>query len=467
MLWVVLVLMTAAAAAAVVVPLLRPAGPRSQRGAYDRQVYRDQLNEVEADVDRGVVTAEEAAGARREIERRLLATEPDDVRPVRAAIRPHYVAAGAIAVVVPALGLAVYLTLGTPAAPELVAVHRPPAAPADSMATAGDLDSRTAELAARLEGEPNDLGGWLLLGRSYSVLARYEEAVAAFRRAAALAPGNADVQATLGEGLVLAADGIVEDRAVSVFEVVLTIDQRHPAARYFMALARAQRGAVEDAFERWRALLDDTPADATYRPEIEARIREAAVDLGRDVAEILPERAQASSDAASETARGPSREDIEAAAQMSADEQAAMIRGMVEGLAGKLEESPDDLEGWLRLARAYGVIEERDKAREAHARAARLRPADVAILLDYAGAIMNADESERAVPTPAADVLRRVLELDAENPGALYYLGLADAEAGRRDEAAATWRRLLARLEPGTEAYQTVETSLNALLAAP
>ena len=467
MLWVVLVLMTAAAAAVVVVPLVRPAGPRGRRAAYDRQVYRDQLSEVDADVERGVLTAEEAAGARREIERRLLATDADDAKPMRATLRPHYVAAGAIAVAVPALGLAVYLTLGSPAAPELVALHRPPAAAADSMATAGDLDGRIAELAARLEEEPNDLGGWLLLGRSHSILARYEEAVAAFRRAAALAPGNADVQATLGEGLVLAADGVVEDRAESVFEVVLTIDQRHPAARYYVALARAQRGAIEDAFERWRALLDDTPADAPYRPEIEARIREAAVDLGRDVAEILPERPQASSDVDSEMARGPSREDIEAASQMSADEQAAMIRGMVEGLASKLEESPDDLEGWLRLARAYGVLEERDKAREAHAQAARLRPADVGILLDYAGAIMNADESERTVPAPAAEVLRRVVELDAENPGALYYLGLADAEAGRRDEAAATWRRLLAGLEPGTEAYETVETSLDALLAAP
>ena len=144
-----------------------------------------------------------------------------------------------------------------------------------------------------------------------------------------------------------------------------------------------------------------------------------------------------------------------------------MIRGMVEGLASRLEENPDDLDGRLRLARAYKVLGERDKAREALAQAARLRPQDVRILLDYAGAIMHADESERTVPLQASDILRRVLELDTENPDALYYLGLADAEAGRRDEAAAIWRRLLARLEPGSEAYQTVEASLNALLTWP
>lgn len=459
--------MTAAGTAVVVIPLIYPRNFFFLRAAYDSQIFKDQLNEIKSDVERGVLTAKEASPVQNEIGRRLLATERHTNKAIPFATNPQYVSAGVLAISLPALGLAVYLTLGFPSAPELTSLHQSQAEKESTISAAGDLSVRMDELAKRLDNQPNDLTGWLLLGRSYNVMGRHPDAVGAFQQAAALAPFNAEIRATLGESLVFAANGIVEDEAVEVFEELLKINKTNAAARYYLALAQAQRGDIASAFEQWSNLLKDTAENAPYRSQIEARLTEATDDIKLESGSTPPDSFASSVNSNMSTAPGPTAADIAAAKQMSTEDQALMIKGMVEGLARRLEESPDDFEGWLRLARAYIVLEERGKAREAYAQAARLRPGDIGILLDFAGAIIAADESDISVPPRASAILNQVLNLDTENPDALYYLGLADAEAGHQDEAVAKWTRLLIMLEPGSESYMTVRSSLEALLAVP
>ena len=159
----------------------------------------------------------------------------------------------------------------------------------------------------------------------------------------------------------------------------MQLDGTHPAARFYLALAARQSGDARTAYDGWLTLLGDLPPDNPGRQAIVAQLQQIANELGADLEQDLAQMAQAQQTPApspgpldTAPARGPTREDMQAAAGMSQDDRMAMIRGMVQGLADKLEESPDDPDGWARLGRAYGVLGERDKAIEAYKRAAAL-----------------------------------------------------------------------------------------------
>lgn len=158
---------------------------------------------------------------------------------------------------------------------------------------------------------------------------------------------------------------------------------------------------------------------------------------------------------------GPTAEDMAAAADMSAEDQAAMIQTMVAGLAERLESAPDDLEGWQRLGRAYGVLNEFDKARAAYANAAALAPDDPETVQTYAESMIV---TGNGIVSPGAEILfARLLALQDGNPTALWYLGQAAASAGRKDEARGLWQRLLAVLPENSTEREQVRQELDRL----
>ena len=140
-----------------------------------------------------------------------------------------------------------------------------------------------------------------------------------------------------------------------------------------------------------------------------------------------------------------------------------MIRGMVEQLAARLEDNPDDLEGWLRLAQSWRVLGEWEKARDAYARASALAPGDAALLAEYGRAIIEASPEATIIPADAVTVFRDVLALDPDYPEALWFTGYAEAQAGDTAAARASWTRLLGLLAPGSEDHQAVQQALDSL----
>ena len=460
-------LLTALAVAALLIPVLRRHRPGPARADYDLAVYRDQLRELESDRARGLVSEEQEGAARTEIERRMLraarareaaeaaeSTEtPEAAGP--AARRPasrRRATVLALGLCVPALAAGIYASLGTPGLPGRPFAES--ARPVEDPAAVAALREPVERLAARLESEPDDLEGWLLLGRSHLVLQRFPEAADAFRRAAALSGGDPEILSMLGETVVWASDGVVVPEAVQAFQRVLTVRPEDPAARFHLALARAQAGAVREAYDMWRALAADTPADAPWRGDLEDLIRQS-----EDVLGVAPETRAALGTAAPS---GPTADDLAAAAGMTPDERMAMIRAMVEGLAVRLEEDPDDLEGWRRLARSYAVLGEPAKAADALRRAAALAPDDLETLRAYARAL-SGDAGPEPPPPAAAAVYARILALDPEDEPALWFSGLAAAERGDPATARTHWQRLLALLVPGTEEHGAVRTALDGL----
>jgi cytochrome c-type biogenesis protein CcmH len=167
----------------------------------------------------------------------------------------------------------------------------------------------------------------------------------AFRKSLALNGETATRDSDLGEALVAAANGVVTDEAKQNFERAAARDPRDPKARYFLGLADEQDGNKEAAVAKWRALLEEAPAGAPWA----AFVRQALARVtGQPVA-------------------GPTQQDMQNAQNMPEAERTAMIRGMVAKLADRLRANGSDVEGWLRLVRAYAVLGDADKAKTAAA----------------------------------------------------------------------------------------------------
>ncbi|MDP6473910.1 MAG: c-type cytochrome biogenesis protein CcmI [Alphaproteobacteria bacterium] len=535
--WLVAALMTVAALALVLVPLLRSHRRAPRRVEFDMAIYRDQLNELESDLSRGLVGEDQSEAARVEIQRRMLAAarrgggespapEGAEEAPAAPADKArNRLLMGAMAVAIPALAVALYLILGapgTPGQPFSGVAQQGGGATTQAM---GDqsMDATIANLARRLEQEPGDVQGWLLLGRSLLSVQRYGESAQAFATAAKLSGGDPEVNSMMAEAMVLAAGGVVTPDAEAAFETVLGARPDDAAAQYYIGKALAQRGRPVEALEVWRKLAAETPLDVPWRPDLVAMMERAAEEADMDLGEI-PFAAPATAQPP-----GPSQEDMAAAAEMSPDEQLEMIRSMVGRLAARLAEEPDDLEGWRNLARSYRVLGEDAKAAEAERRVAELEggtdgapgesaeeqaqkvgamverlaerlrenpgdlqgwlnlgrsysvlgrhaeannafewalqlaPDDTAVLNDYARAVLNASDDTERFPEQAIRLFRRILELDPDHLEAIWFMGYVEAGSGRPEAARGYWQHLIELLPADGGDREAVQQAIDSL----
>jgi cytochrome c-type biogenesis protein CcmH len=446
------------AATAVCLPLLRGTGVVTESGAFDRVVYRDQLKEVERDVARGVLSPDEAGSARLEIQRRLLAVDAGAAgRANRSQPRPAL--ALALGALIVAAGAGLYLHFGSPSLPDAPYAGRmAKAARAPEGAPHMDMAQAAQELEAKLQTDPNNAEGWVLLARTESMLGNWHKASDAYGRAIALGRRAPDIYAGYGEMLVLGADGIVSPAAKDAFDQALAIDSRNEVARYYLALADVQAGEDKHAIQRWLSLAADLPADSPMRDSIARGVAAAAHDAGI-AAPALPKGLPPQA----ETQPTPSQQQMSAAAQMPPAQQKAMIKTMVAKLAAHLKSDPNDLDGWLRLGRSYGVLGETDKAVAAFGRAAALKPDDADIKLQEFHAMTANLPGNAKLPPQAVAVLHQVAKLAPEYPEVLWYLGVEAAQSGKPDEARKDWTKLLSQLTPGGEDAKLVKTALDAL----
>lgn len=543
--WLVIAAMTVAALALVLTPLVLRHRRAPRRVEFHMAIYRDQLDELENDRARGLVGKDQSEAARLEIQRRMLAAAKRDggdtadtdateqVATPGSAVRRWLVMAS-VGAAVPALAVALYLALGSPGTPgqPFSGVAQQGGGASGQDMAGQTVEAAIANLAQRLEQNPNDLQGWLLLGRSLISLNRYAEAAQAFATAVRLSNGDPDIIGSMAEALVFAAEGIVTADALTAFETVLGVNPDDPAAQYYIGISLTQQGRPGEALDMWRKLAAETPADALWRGDLVTWMRRAAKETGIELgsipsapasarqpgpsqddvaaaADMSPEertdmirsmvaqlaarlveepddlegwerlassyrvlgenaKAAAAEQRATELEAGnaqpgPSQEDIAAAQDMSPDDQSKMIGAMVEQLAERLGENPDDLQGWLRLGRSYSVLGRHGESRGAFARAAELAPGDSEILRAYARAVMNAAGTATEFPELAIELYGRILELDPAHWEGLWFMGLAEASAGRPEGAREFWTRLLKLLPAGGADRDVVERALGEL----
>jgi cytochrome c-type biogenesis protein CcmH len=336
-LWFVFALMTAAAIFAVLWPLGR--GNRPPSDGNEATVYKDQLAEIDRDLAAGLIGAPEAEAARVEISRRLLAAADSERAPaIRSSLGWRRVAAVAALVGVPILAVATYLPLGSPRLGDFPLAMRSRAPDRTQ-----SLDNLVAQVEQHLEKNPTDGRGWNVLAPVLVRLGRYDDAVLAYRNSITYNGESAERRADLGEAIAGAAGGVVTSEAKAEFERAIALDADDVKASYFLGLAAEQDGRTTEAGSIWRAMLAKAPADAPWRPLVQA----ALARIGGVAAPAL------------------SGDTMAAAKGMSEGDRSAMIRGMVDRLATRLKQNGDDVEGWLRLVRAYMVMGDRDKAKSA------------------------------------------------------------------------------------------------------
>jgi cytochrome c-type biogenesis protein CcmH len=345
-LWMIFASMTVAAILAVLWPLARRT--RVARAGSDLLVYQDQLEEISRDRTAGLIGEAEAEAARVEVSRRLLSAADEQVAadipaaPAREPLLRRRAAAIAALLVLALVPVGLYVMLGSPNLPGEPAFARLKVPQSNQ-----SIDSMISQVEQHLEKNPNDAAGWEVIAPVYMRLGRFDDAVAARRKVLTLAGESAPHDADLGEALVAAANGVVTAEAKGAFESALKRDPKEPKARFFIGLADEQDGNREAAAAKWRAMLEDSPADAPWL----SFVRQA---LARVTGEPVPD-----------AAAGPSTEDMAAAANMNDEQRAEMIRGMVVKLADRLHADGSDVDGWLRLVRAYVVLGDRDKAKSA------------------------------------------------------------------------------------------------------
>ncbi|MEX2455468.1 MAG: c-type cytochrome biogenesis protein CcmI [Rhodospirillaceae bacterium] len=460
-LFALLAAMAALAIAVVAVPLLRAGRRAPSRAAHELEIYRDQLDEVGRDIGRGLITPEQAEAARTEIGRRILALDGAAGGRGEAADTPRRAPAIALmaAVAVTVLAGAVYIAEGSPGLPGRPAAEA--RAERDSQPGESDLRRQVSELARALEAEPSDLPRWIALGDTLTGLREHAKAAVAYRQAARLAPDNADVVSREAEALTFAAEGQVTPEARSRFEDALDRNPGEPRALFYLGLADRQAGRLREALDRWLALEAASPPDAPWMAFLGPRIAQLALELGIDRGGLTDMRAQ--TEAPSAQSPGPTREQIEAAEEMSAEDRSAMIRSMVDRLAARLEENPDDPEGWMRLGRARSVLGESDAAKQAHAQAAALRPADTAVLAAWADSIVAAAEPGPPDRAELKPVIDRILARDDRHPRALWLAGALALSADEPAAARRHWTLLLETLDPNGIQYVELKRQIDAL----
>jgi cytochrome c-type biogenesis protein CcmH len=351
-LWFVLALMTAAAVFVVLWPLSRARSALAS--GSEVEVYQDQIREIARDRAAGLIGSAEAEAARVEVSRRLLAAADAAAGAQSAAGSPRRRRLAAIAALValPAGAISLYLVLGAPGLPDQPLAARTNGPP-ENRSLAGML----AQIEVHLERNPDDGRGWQVVGPVYMRIGRLDDAVRARRNALRLLGPSAEREADLGEALVAVANGVVTADAKAAFERAIALDARDTRAQYFIGLSAEQDGRQAQAAAIWRDLLARAPADAPW-------VQFVRQSLAR--VEGRPET----------PAAGPSTADIAAAGELTADQRAQMVRGMVARLAERLARDGSDLDGWVRLVRAYAVLGEHDNARGAAADARRALAGD-------------------------------------------------------------------------------------------
>ena len=285
--WVICIAMLAVALFYVLPPALRSEAAKAKDDNARRDanvaVYRDQLTELQADLRNGIVSEEQYAQDRDDIERRLLedtaATAPAVPKSgrINAATRKHAYMMG--------IGLALvavifYMRVGTPdgitnaATPASTTPNtsRPAASGERSQA---QIEANVAALAKRLQSNPSDAQGWTMLARSYGSMERFGEAAGAYAKATELKPDDADLWAEYAFTSAMASGQRLEGKPTELIQEALKVDPNNAKALQLAGSAAFEKKDYPKAIEYWDRVLKQVPAGSQVAELITERINEA------------------------------------------------------------------------------------------------------------------------------------------------------------------------------------------------
>ena len=287
--WVICALLIVVALAFVLPPALQRSQETNVKAEDERRqaniaVYRDQLSELEADLRNGIVGEDQYAQDRDEIERRLLEdTATVNSKKTGPAAMNARNTAYLLGFAIPSIAIIFYLQIGNPNLIENpAAVSSPPAANASAPMERSQeqIEANVAKLAKRLESNPNDAEGWMMLARSYSSMEKFSEAAGAYAKATELTPKNADLWAEYAFATAMANGRSLEGKPTELINHALQVDPENAKALQLAGSAAFEAKDYKKAIDYWQRVLKKVPPESEVGKAITERINEAKTLAG-------------------------------------------------------------------------------------------------------------------------------------------------------------------------------------------
>lgn len=280
--WIAAGLLTALALAVLCWPLLRRRENTSaSRRAINAAIFRDQMTDLERDLAAGTLSRTDYATARDELERRVLEDVADDGSPAAEAPRRLPRTAIGLGLSLPAAAVALYFVLGNPAALD-------PAARQGGMPSQAEVEKMVATLAAKLEKNPENQQGWAMLGRSYKVMGRLEEAGKAFDKAGAIMESEPELMLEVAELSAELNQGKVEGRGAALLKKVLQSQPDNPQALVLAGTDAYFRQDYPAALRHWERVLAQVPPDSEDARNLGAGIEKVRSLMGQGAPATAP-----------------------------------------------------------------------------------------------------------------------------------------------------------------------------------
>ncbi len=309
------------------------------RDAQTSSHFKSQLLEIEADLSNGLISHDEAQGAKSELARELLRLQADVKSVIKPKLKLSNVEVFISLVFIGLLSFGIYYIYGKPTLPaQPLALREMPASPNLS------LEQAVLKVEAQLKKNPDDARAWSVIAPVYMQQERFDEAVFAYRKVLELLPISADAQTDLAEALMMASDGVADGEPIELLKSATKLDKEHVRSRFYLASELTRAGSNEEAIEIWQSLLALSAGDESWLEVAQGGLEAAQAGL-RDEAKIQPDQT---------------------GLDIKNDEgQAKLILDMVAALSLRLETDGGSVEEWTRLTRSYLVLGEKENAQKA------------------------------------------------------------------------------------------------------
>jgi cytochrome c-type biogenesis protein CcmH len=401
-------------------PLLRK---NNQTGVSGEQLntalHRDQLQALKTDLERGLISQQDYESSVDELQLRLLddtdsyqAEKPVKTNTFWSGRRTAWV----MALSFPLFSGLLYMKLGNPEAIDPIA---------KAQVTEQQIQQMVDTLAAKLQAKPDNPKGWAMLAKSYKVMGRFDESRQAFERIGPTLNTDPELLVDYADVLAVLANNQLEGKPMELVNKALAIQPKHPMGLMMSGVAAFRRGDYKLAIAQWEILLTMLQPGSADAQQIEENIAAAQSKAG-----ITPTRSVAGN-AAPQTDNNPGG--------VSPD----MINQMVERLAKRLENNPDDIQGWARLGRAYKVQKRMQESVKAYSKAGSLLDSDADVITQYADAMATLNNSLQGEPMK---LVSKALALNPKHPTALMMAGQYAYQQADYARAIAHWETVLSVL---------------------
>lgn len=282
--WVIAGILIVTALLFIVPTLLRKRENLEQGVAHDTanvSIYRDQLAELEQDLHNDILSQEQYEKSKQELQQRLLQDVSDNNNESPIPVKGRSIITSVfIVLTIPLSAIFLYLSIGDtrgllPQAQLASATQMQSVNAAEGPEGHPEFTSVLENLIARLNDNPDDIEGWVMLGRTYTIMGRFDEATETYAKLVELVPDNPQILSDYADVLAMSNDGVLAGEPAALVQQALSIDPEYPKALALAGTVEFEQGKYDQAAAYWERLLAVIPSDSKLAESVRDSIAEA------------------------------------------------------------------------------------------------------------------------------------------------------------------------------------------------